>query len=82
MQTMIVALLVLGCAVYATWSLMPSALRRAVARSLLRHPLPEAFARRMRRAAAAPAGCGCDGCDHAPAKAAAQVVRVHPRIRR
>jgi hypothetical protein len=83
MQTLIVLLMVLVCSVYATWSLMPTALRRTIARSLLRHSLPEPLARRMRRAAAAPAGCGCEGCDHAPAKAATtQIVSFHPRARR
>jgi len=84
MQTLIVALLVAGCSVYAAWTLMPAAARRAIASSLLKLPLPNRFALRMRQAATAPSGCGCDGCDHAPAaKAAAskapRVVTFHPR---
>jgi hypothetical protein len=82
MQTLIVALLVIGCTTYAAWTLMPAAARRAIASSLLKLPLPEALAAKMRRAATASSGCGCDGCDHAPAKSAPkaqQVVTFHPR---
>ena len=86
MQTLIVAMLVVACVVYASWTLMPAAARRALARSLLKLAPPEALAARLRRAAAASAGCGCDGCDHAPAKtapnAAPQVVTFHRRARR
>jgi hypothetical protein len=84
MQTSIVALLVFGCAVYAAWTLMPAVARRALATALLKLPLPKALAGRLRRAATTFAACGCDGCDHAPAKAvpaAPQVVRFHPRVR-
>jgi hypothetical protein len=82
MQTLIVALLVAGCSVYAAWALMPAAAQRAIATALLKLPLPNAFAAKMRQAATAPSACGCDGCDRAPAKAApkaAQVVTFHPR---
>ena len=87
MQTLIVALLVTGCFVYAAWTLMPAVARRAIALSLLKLPLPGVFAQKMRRAATVSSGCGCDGCDHAPAKASApkqqpQVVTFHPRARR
>ena len=83
MQTLIVA----ACSVYATWSLMPAAARRSVATRLLKLPLPRPLAARMQRAATAASGCGCDGCDHAPAKSQAaptkpQVVTFHPRPRR
>ena len=82
MQILIVALLVVGCSVYAAWTLMPAAARRTIAAALLKLPLPETLAARMRRAATVSSGCGCDGCDHAPAKpapAAPQVVTFHPR---
>ena len=83
MQTLIVALLVAGCSVYAAWTLMPAAARRAIASSLLKLPLPDALALRMRKAATMSSGCGCDSCDHAPARAAApktpQVVTFHQR---
>ena len=85
MQALTVALLVLGCSVYAAWTLMPAAARRALASSLLKLPLPNPLALRMRKAATVASGCGCDGCDHAPAKTAPkapQVVSFHPRPRR
>jgi len=86
MQTLIVAMLVTGCFVYAAWTLMPAAARRAIALSLLKLPLPGGFAQKLRRAVNVSSGCGCDGCDHAPAKAAPkqqpQVVTFHPRARR
>ena len=85
LQTLIVALLVVGCSVYAAWTLMPAAARRAIALSLLKLPLPNAFALKMRKATTMSSGCGCDGCDNAPAKAAPtapQVVTFHPRTPR
>ncbi|WP_428423296.1 DUF6587 family protein [Methylibium sp.] len=88
MQTLIVGLLVLLCAVYAGWTLLPSALRRPLAGWLLRWPVlgrcgPVAAA--LGRAAAAPNACGCDGCDAKPvaAKAGAAVpIRIHRQARR
>ena len=82
MQALIVALLVLGCSVYAVWTLMPAVARRAIATSLLKLPLPTRFAAKMRKAATVSSGCGCDSCDHAPAQSASkpsQVVTFHPR---
>ena len=82
MQALIVWLLVVGCSVYAAWTLMPAAARRVIALSLLKLPLPNAFARKMRAATTVSSGCGCDGCDSAPTKAASkatQVVTFHPR---
>ena len=82
MQILIVALLVSACLVYAAWTLMPAAARRAIAASLLKLPLPATLALRMRRAATVTSGCGCDGCDHAPTKTASkasQRVTFHPR---
>jgi hypothetical protein len=85
LQNLIVVLLVAGCAVYAAWALMPAAARRGIAGSLLKLPLPASFALKMRKAATVSSGCGCDGCDHAPAKAtpaAPQVVTFHRPTRR
>ena len=82
MQTLIVVLLVLGCSTYAAWTLMPAVARRAIATSLLKLPLPNRMAQTMRKAATVSSGCGCDGCDSAPAKTTAkaqQVVTFHPR---
>src|SRR6218665_850834 len=42
LQTLVVALLVAGCTVYAVWTLMPAALRRRAASAMLRWPLPAA----------------------------------------
>jgi hypothetical protein len=82
MQTLIVALLVIGCSTYAAWTLMPAPVRRAIASSLLKLPLPESLAATMRKVSTRSPGCGCDGCDSAPAKSAPkaqQIVTFHPR---
>ena len=84
-QTLIVAALVLGCALYATWTLMPSAARRTLARHLLRMPWPDRVTARLRRHAQASGGCGCDGCDHAATprdKEQPQPIRLHGRAPR
>lgn len=83
MQELLVALIVLACTVYAAWTLMPSALRRAIAQRLQHWPWPPLLARSLRRAALAPTGCGCDGCDAkapgSPRAPAAQqhTIRIH-----
>jgi hypothetical protein len=92
LQSLIVALLVPGCACYAAWKLMPSAARRSLATAVLRLPhLPRSLESTLRRAAQAASGCGCDGRDHADKKPATKVsaaapashpVRFHPRPRR
>jgi hypothetical protein len=82
MQALIVALLVAACSMYAAWVLMPGVARRALATTLLKLPLPTTMAGRLRKAATASSGCGCDGCDAAPAqspKSATQVVTFHAR---
>jgi len=66
MQALIVALLVAACSMYAAWVLMPGVARRALATTLLKLPLPTTMAGRLRKAATASSGCGCDGCDAAP----------------
>ena len=84
-QALVVTVLVLGCSGYAAWTLMPSAARRAIARQLLRLPLHKSLTRPLRRAMQAPSGCGCDGCDHAPAKtpqAVVQPITFQRRIKR
>ena len=84
LQNTVAVLLVVACSAYAVWSLMPSALRRGLAGTLLRWSWPSGVTARLRRAAAQSSGCGsgCKGCggDAAPqAKGTAQVVRFHPR---
>ncbi len=68
MQNLLVGLIVLGCTAYAVWALLPNAWRRALAATLVRAPWPGPVARRLQKAAAVSSGCGCDGCDRAPAK--------------
>jgi hypothetical protein len=62
-QYLVVALIVVGCAVSAGWTLMPAALRRRSATALAALPWPRAAAGWLDRQAAPAAGCGCDGCD-------------------
>ncbi len=84
MQVLIVTLLVVGCAGYAAWTLMPAALRRPLAGALLSLPLPARLRRRCEAAARTAGGCGCDGCDHAAkpaAAAAAKPITFHARTR-
>ncbi|NUZ07270.1 DUF6587 family protein [Piscinibacter koreensis] len=95
-QTIVVALLVTACAVYAIWTLLPAAARRALARRLADVPAPGAVRGWLRARAVATNACGCDGCDKAPGapKAAggdaagargtvtAQPIRIHRRVTR
>jgi len=62
-QTVAALCLVLGCAVFAAWTLLPAAARRGIAVALLKRPLPGFAARFFQRHAQAASGCGCDGCD-------------------
>ena len=89
LQAVIVVLLVVGCAIYATWTLLPATARRGIALALLKRPLPGFAARFLRRHAEASSGCGCDGCDQraaapppgaAPSEGAPLV--FHPRRKR
>ncbi|MDP1790379.1 MAG: hypothetical protein Q8L12_07355 [Methylibium sp.] len=84
MQPLVVVLLVALCSVYALWSLMPAAWRRPLAGWLLRVPgigQGGPLAGVLRRAAAGPNACGCDGCDAKPAAPvradAAVPIRIH-----
>ena len=81
-QMAIAAAVVGSCLVYALWTLMPVALRRTVAATLLRVTWL-ADSGSLQRIAQAPAsGCGCTGCDAvkpvAPLRAAT-TIRWHPR---
>lgn len=85
MQQLVVGLLVVLCSVYALWSLMPAALRRPLAGWLLRMPgigQGGPLAGLLRRAAAVPNACGCDGCDAKPAAPARTDAAVPIRIHR
>ena len=85
-QDLIVALIVMACAAYAAWTLMPSTARRALAASLLKLPLPRAVARHVQRATRATSGCSaCDGCAAAapkPAPGSATPLVFHRRLNR
>ncbi len=81
---------VVACSVfYAAWTLAPQTLRSALARGLSGLPLPVFLQERLLAVANASAGCGCSGCDKAPALAAtganptlgaqAQPLVFHPR---
>lgn len=67
-QSLIVAVLVLGSLAYASWTLMPAALRRSLACALMAWPLlrRHAWLQRAARPASACGGEGCGACDGAP----------------
>ena len=81
LQTLIVTLLVLGCSARAGWTLMPAAARRVLATAMLRWPLPEPLAARVRASAQPASGCasGCASCDHAAPKAGSRSSASEPR---
>lgn len=81
MQNLLVALIVVACAVYAVWALLPSGWRRGVAARLATGPWPPRMKRRLQQAAQAGNACGCNGCDRAApsAEPEAQPIRFHPR---
>ena len=88
LQSLVVAVIVAACAVYAAWTLMPASLRRAIALALLKLPLPGGVATFMRRHSAQASGCGCDGCDKSVLKSAppagpasTATLTFHPRRR-
>jgi hypothetical protein len=80
-QELVVAVLVVACAAFAAWTLLPAALRRGIALSLLKLPLHAALAARLRRHTVDSSGCGCDGCDRLtvakPAAGAVQPLTFH-----
>jgi hypothetical protein len=81
-QALIVAGVVLWCTMYAAWTLLPAAAKRAIATRLLRlgvgWPLSGALQRALR-----PAGAcgGCDSCGDAPQRPAGaeQPITLHRR---
>lgn len=80
-KTLVFALFLL-CSGYALWALAPTMVRRAIARQLLRLPLPSAIRPVLQRASQSGGGCDCSGCDKVTtikAPAAAQVVQFYPR---
>jgi hypothetical protein len=55
-QTLLVALLVAACALYALWALLPAGVRRPIARALLRQHWREPLAARLQRHTVEPSG--------------------------
>jgi len=88
LQWLVVAGVVAGSIVYAAWTLMPAALRRAVAGAALKLPLPTPLARRLRVHATATSSCACSGCDRnplprsGPAPVTARPITLHRRLPR
>lgn len=80
MQSLLVALIVAGCAVYASWTLMPARLRRRLAQGLRAWPLLGRLQAVQRAAGPAAGGCGCSGCD-APPPDAPKPVQIVRRVR-
>lgn len=82
MQNLLVAVIVLACAVYAVWALLPMGWRRSLAGRLAGAPWPAPIQRRLQQASQAGNACGCNGCERgtaAEAKADTQPIRIHPR---
>jgi hypothetical protein len=62
MQTIFVAIIVLACAAYSSWTLMPAAWRRALASGLMRSRVLAQWSV-LQRAAKPPIAGACGGCD-------------------
>jgi len=91
-QNLLVGCLVSACFAYAASQLLPLAVRQALARALLRLPLPAFWVRGLEKLALAKGACGsgCDGCGRSPSrevlpgaaqKTVERVLVFHPRIR-
>ena len=92
-QNLLVGCLVSACFAYAASQLLPLAVRQAMARALLRWPLPVLLVRGLEKLAQAKSGCGsgCDGCDRSPTrqvlpgtakKSVERILVFHPALRR
>ena len=93
LQSLLVDCLVSACFVYAASQLLPLATRQAMARTLLRLPLPVFLVHALERIAQAKGGCGsgCDGCGRSPTrqvltetakKSVGRILVFHPALRR
>jgi len=75
MQIWIVAIAVAWCSLYAVWTLMPGAARRAIALHLLRLPVPKPLRSVLERARQPTGACGgCDSCGSTP-----KPIKIHRR---
>ena len=91
LENLLVVCVVSACFVYASSQLLPLVARQALARALLRLPLPAFLARSLKGVTLASSGCGCDGCDRSASRAALpetakksveRVLVFHPALRR
>jgi hypothetical protein len=90
-QNLLVGCLVSACFAYAASQLLSLAVRQALARALLRLPLPTFLAHGLEKVSIASSGCGCDGCDRSPTrqvlpgaakKSVERILVFHPALRR
>ena len=88
LESLLVLALVSACFVYAAWTLMPQAARRALSAGLLHLPLPRRWVAYLQKMKQATALCQCSGCEHAPVRSGtpqkagptlAQPLVFHPR---
>jgi hypothetical protein len=86
LQQLVVMMLVLACGTYAAWTLMPAGGRRAIAKRLLKWPLPSRLQQPLLKAMKPAGACGgCDNCgDEKPVAASSGVkpIRIHRMTRR
>ncbi len=93
LQSLLVVCLVSACFAYAASQLLPLAVLQALARTLLRLPLPVFLEHAFEKIAQAKGGCGsgCDGCGRSPTrqvllgtakKPVERVLVFHPALRR
>ena len=92
-QNLLAGCLVSACFAYAASQLLPLAVRQALARALLRWPLPVLLVRGLEKVMEAKGACGsgCDGCGRSPTrqvlpgiakKSVERVLVFHPALRR
>ena len=83
MQNISVACIVLACAAYSSWTLMPAAWRRALARGLLRSRFTAPLTRKLpplsraARTENASACAGCESCGSGAVGTAGQATLAH-----
>ena len=93
LENLLVVCVVSACFVYAANQLLPLAARQALARALLRRPLPVILVHALEKLAQAKGGCGsgCDGCSRSPTrqvlpgtakKSLGRILVFHPALRR
>jgi hypothetical protein len=76
MQTIFVAIIVLACVAYSSWTLMPTAWRRVLASGLMRSRVL-ARSSVLKRAAQPAASGACGGCESCGSDKAASVKKAN-----